>query len=143
MLQITESDRGGPLAQNGGSWPLRMQVERGVRVDEFHSLSHCAPYVHPAAAMRLQTLWDTGNCLLSFLDDRHALPPSLSMFLPTSVTCPADVCRCCRSVGIQRSWVFKIAAGTNKASPLAGVLLAGVQAAFINVGAGRGRPCRI
>lgn len=46
------------------------QVNWGIRVDEFHNLSSFAPYVHPAAAMKLQTMWDAGNLLLSLLDDR-------------------------------------------------------------------------
>jgi hypothetical protein len=40
-----------------------------VRVDEFHGLSPFAKYVHPAAALRLQQLWDSGNKLVSLLDD--------------------------------------------------------------------------
>ncbi len=48
------------------------QVQWGVRVDEFHELSTAAPYVHPAAALKLQHMWDAGDRLLSLLDDRHA-----------------------------------------------------------------------
>ena len=44
------------------------QVQWGVRIDEFHSLSPFAKYVHPAAALRLQQLWDTGNKLVSYLN---------------------------------------------------------------------------
>ena len=45
------------------------QLEWGVRVDEFHSLSPFAKYVHPAAALKLQQLWDAGNKLVSLMDD--------------------------------------------------------------------------
>ncbi|KAL4853841.1 hypothetical protein ACK3TF_005216 [Chlorella vulgaris] len=45
------------------------QLEWGVRVDEFHTLSPFARYVHPAAALKLQQLWDSGNRLVSLLDD--------------------------------------------------------------------------
>ncbi|KAL6779827.1 hypothetical protein ACKKBG_A13895 [Auxenochlorella protothecoides x Auxenochlorella symbiontica] len=45
------------------------QLEWGVRVDEFHSLSPLAKYVHPAAALKLQQLWDAGNRLVSVLND--------------------------------------------------------------------------
>lgn len=45
------------------------QLEWGVRVDEFHCLSPLAQYVHPAAALKLQQLWDSGNRLVSLLDD--------------------------------------------------------------------------
>lgn len=45
------------------------QTEWGVRVDEFHGLSPFAKYVHPAAALKLQQLWDSGNKLVSLLDD--------------------------------------------------------------------------
>jgi len=48
------------------------QVQWGVRVDEFHELSTAAPYVHPAAALKLQHMWDAGDRLLSLLDDRRA-----------------------------------------------------------------------
>jgi hypothetical protein len=41
----------------------------GVRVGEFHQLSPFAVYVQPAAALRLQQLWDGGNKLVSLLDD--------------------------------------------------------------------------
>ena len=37
------------------------QAQLGVRVAEFHALSVMAPYVRPAAAIKLQTLWDRGN----------------------------------------------------------------------------------
>ena len=45
------------------------QLEWGVRVDEFHSLSPFAKHVHPAAALKLQQLWDSGNKHVSLLDD--------------------------------------------------------------------------
>ena len=45
------------------------QLEWSVRVDEFHGLSPLAKYVHPAAALKLQQLWDQGNRLVSLLDD--------------------------------------------------------------------------
>lgn len=37
-----------------------------MRVDEFHALSPHAVHVHPAAAFRLQDLWDRGGKLVSF-----------------------------------------------------------------------------
>ena len=40
------------------------------RIDEFHGLSPLAKYVHPAAALKLQELWDSGNKLVSLLDDK-------------------------------------------------------------------------
>jgi hypothetical protein len=40
------------------------------RIDEFHGLSPLAKYVHPAAALKLQELWDGGNKLVSLLDDK-------------------------------------------------------------------------
>ena len=45
------------------------QLEWGVRVDELHGLSPFAKYVHPAAALKLQQLWDASNKLVSLLDD--------------------------------------------------------------------------
>lgn len=45
------------------------QAQLGVRVQEFHALSTFAAYVRPAAAIRLQMLWDRGNRLVSLLDD--------------------------------------------------------------------------
>lgn len=42
----------------------------GVRTDELHGLSVFARYVHPAPALKLQQLWDTGVRLVSLLDDR-------------------------------------------------------------------------
>eukprot|EP00798_Chlamydomonas_sp_ICE-L_P029262 gene29262-12505_t len=42
----------------------------GVRVDEFHELSVFSPYVHPAPALKLQQLWDSGVRLVSLMDDR-------------------------------------------------------------------------
>lgn len=47
-------------------------VQWGVRVDEFHGLSVFAQYVHPAPALKLQQLWDSGNRLVSLLNDRFA-----------------------------------------------------------------------
>ena len=41
-------------------------------MDEFHELSTAAAYVHPAAALKLQQMWDSGDRLLSLLDDRWA-----------------------------------------------------------------------
>lgn len=41
----------------------------GVRVGEFHSLSAHAPYVPQQVAMQLQLLWDSGNQLVSLLDE--------------------------------------------------------------------------
>jgi hypothetical protein len=37
------------------------QAQLGVRTDEFHDLSKFAEFVHPAAAIELQMLWDRGN----------------------------------------------------------------------------------
>lgn len=46
------------------------QVQWGVRVDEFQSLNPLAKYVHPAAALRLQQLWDVEqNKLVSVLNE--------------------------------------------------------------------------
>jgi hypothetical protein len=41
------------------------QVQLGVRVAEFHELSPFAVFVHPSTALKLQTLWDDGNELVS------------------------------------------------------------------------------
>lgn len=50
------------------------QVQWGVRVDEFQALSPHAKYVHAAAALRLQQLWDVEqNKLVSVLDDNSWL----------------------------------------------------------------------
>lgn len=50
------------------------QVQWGVRVDEFQALSAHAKFVHPAAALRLQQLWDLEqNKLVSVLDDHSWL----------------------------------------------------------------------
>ena len=50
------------------------QVQWGVRVDEFQALSPHAKYVHAAAALRLQQLWDLEqNKLVSVLDDNSWL----------------------------------------------------------------------
>lgn len=40
------------------------QAALGVRVGEFHALNPHAAFVHPAAALRLQQLWDAGNELV-------------------------------------------------------------------------------
>jgi hypothetical protein len=40
------------------------QAALGVRVNEFHALNPNAAMVHPAAALRLQQLWDGGNELV-------------------------------------------------------------------------------
>jgi hypothetical protein len=37
------------------------QAQLGVRTDEFHDLSIFAEFVRPAAALKLQMLWDQGN----------------------------------------------------------------------------------
>ncbi|GAX76211.1 hypothetical protein CEUSTIGMA_g3655.t1 [Chlamydomonas eustigma] len=57
------------------------QAQLGVRTDEFHDLSVFAEFVRPAAALKLQMLWDQGNRLVSLLDDRSwellaELPPA-------------------------------------------------------------------
>lgn len=50
------------------------QVQWGVRVDELNGLSDWAKFVHPAAALRLQQLWDVDeNKLVSVLDDHSWL----------------------------------------------------------------------
>ena len=50
------------------------QVQWGVRVDELNGLSDWAKFVHPAAALRLQQLWDVDeNKLVSVLDDNSWL----------------------------------------------------------------------
>ncbi len=63
------------------------QVKWGIRVDEFHGLSDNASFVHPAAAMKLQTMWDAGHLLLSLFDDRCAplAPPGPPPPLPPPV----------------------------------------------------------
>ena len=46
------------------------QVQWGVRVDEFQALSNHAKFVHPAAALQLQKLWDEDqNKLVSVMDE--------------------------------------------------------------------------
>jgi hypothetical protein len=63
---------GAALSSSAGPPPRHFgleQLEWGVRVDEFHGLSPFARYVHPAAALKLQQLWDAGNRLVSLLDD--------------------------------------------------------------------------
>ena len=60
------------------------QVQWGVRVDEFHELSTAAPYVHPAAALKLQHMWDAGDRLLSLLDDRRAFRSTPCRVVDTS-----------------------------------------------------------
>lgn len=45
------------------------QEEKGVRIAEFHSLSRQARFVSPDGALKLQQLWDSGNKLVSLLDD--------------------------------------------------------------------------
>lgn len=45
------------------------QAAMGVRVGEFHTLSAHAPYVPQQVAMQLQLLWDSGNQLVSLLDE--------------------------------------------------------------------------
>lgn len=56
--------------------PFRGDEQRayGVRVNEFHNLADAAPYVAPAVALKLQTLWDSGVRLVSLLDDRSGWP---------------------------------------------------------------------
>lgn len=61
----------------GGYAPMHARIHRGqeqyqagVRVDEFHDLSTVAPFVAPAAAIKLQNLWDAGVKLVSLLDER-------------------------------------------------------------------------
>eukprot|EP00210_Caulerpa_lentillifera_P000981 g945.t1 len=46
------------------------QLKMGVRVDEFHALSPHAPNIHPAIALKLQELWDSGVKLVAIIDDR-------------------------------------------------------------------------
>ncbi|KAF8056246.1 hypothetical protein HT031_006434 [Scenedesmus sp. PABB004] len=46
------------------------QAQAGVRVGEFHGLSPFAIYVHPSPSLKLQQLWDSGNELVSMLDDK-------------------------------------------------------------------------
>ena len=58
-----------------------------MRVDEFHELSTAAPYVHPAAALKLQHMWDAGDRLLSLLDDRRAAFKTTHMAALTVVVC--------------------------------------------------------
>eukprot|EP00798_Chlamydomonas_sp_ICE-L_P004868 gene4868-34629_t len=46
------------------------QGQLGVRIEEFHELSPFAVFVHPAPAIKLQQLWDSGKRLVSLMDDR-------------------------------------------------------------------------
>eukprot|EP01025_Chloroclados_australasicus_P047856 TRINITY_DN539_c0_g2_i1.p1 TRINITY_DN539_c0_g2~~TRINITY_DN539_c0_g2_i1.p1 ORF type:complete len:520 (+),score=85.72 TRINITY_DN539_c0_g2_i1:290-1849(+) len=46
------------------------QAQMGVRVLEFHNLSEYAAYVHPAAALKLQQLWDAGINVLSEMNSQ-------------------------------------------------------------------------
>lgn len=46
------------------------QQRMGVRVEEFRSLSIYASYVRPAAALKLQELWDEGIRLAGVFDER-------------------------------------------------------------------------
>jgi transcription initiation factor TFIID subunit TAF12 len=41
------------------------QGQLGVRVAEFHELSPFAVFVQPSSALKLQSLWDSGNELVS------------------------------------------------------------------------------
>ncbi|GIL45860.1 hypothetical protein Vafri_2993 [Volvox africanus] len=45
------------------------QAALGVRIDELHNLSSHAPFVPGAVAMTLQRAWDSGNRLVSLLDE--------------------------------------------------------------------------
>jgi hypothetical protein len=42
------------------------QGQLGVRVAEFHDLSPFAVYVNPSPALKLQSLWDSGNELVRY-----------------------------------------------------------------------------
>jgi len=67
------------------------QVQWGVRVDEFQALSPYAKYVHPAAALRLQQLWDVDqNKLVSVLDENSWLALA-GLDAPNSVKVVNDV----------------------------------------------------
>ncbi|GIL94521.1 hypothetical protein Vretimale_747 [Volvox reticuliferus] len=54
-----------PMRRNYGS----EQATLGVRIDELHNLSPHAPFVPGAVAMALQRAWDSGNRLVSLLDE--------------------------------------------------------------------------
>lgn len=67
------------------------QVQWGVRVDEFQALSPYAKFVHPAAALRLQQLWDVDqNKLVSVLDENSWLALA-GLDAPNSVKVVNDV----------------------------------------------------
>lgn len=46
------------------------QFKLGVRVNEFHALSPHAVNIHPAIALKLQEMWDSGIKLVAVFDDR-------------------------------------------------------------------------
>ncbi|GLI63973.1 hypothetical protein VaNZ11_007141 [Volvox africanus] len=54
-----------PMRRNYGS----EQSALGVRIDELHNLSPHAPFVPGSVAMTLQRAWDSGNRLVSLLDE--------------------------------------------------------------------------
>jgi len=62
------------------------QLKMGVRVDEFHALSPHAPNIHPAIALKLQDLWDSGVKLVAILDDR-VWSTLASMKAPEALIC--------------------------------------------------------
>ena len=62
------------------------QLKMGVRVDEFHALSPHAPNIHPAIALKLQELWDSGVKLVAILDDR-VWSTLASMKAPEALIC--------------------------------------------------------
>jgi len=62
------------------------QLKVGVRVDEFHALSPHAPNIHPAIALKLQELWDSGVKLVAVLDDR-VWSTLASMKAPEALIC--------------------------------------------------------
>ncbi|PNH05185.1 hypothetical protein TSOC_008623 [Tetrabaena socialis] len=59
-----------PMAAGGGRRPMGAeQAAVGVRVDELHNLSPHAPFVPAPVALVLQRAWDSGNRLVSMLDE--------------------------------------------------------------------------
>jgi hypothetical protein len=67
------------------------QGQLGVRVAEFHELSPFAVFVHPSSALKLQSLWDSGNELVS-CGSPCVAEASVHYISPAQVP---NRCRCC------------------------------------------------
>ncbi|EFJ52524.1 hypothetical protein VOLCADRAFT_86704 [Volvox carteri f. nagariensis] len=65
VLAAAAPSSSGPPRRHYGS----EQAALGVRIDELHNLSVHAPYVPGAVALTLQRAWDSGNRLVSLLDE--------------------------------------------------------------------------